>query len=80
MPFSGRNVIQAVAPNGQSVPPVLRTPQLNLSGLLSHLSIDPIDTSHMKTNTCLTNDQSSLQRFGKGGQPLRSHHYLLTYR
>ncbi|MDO8333752.1 MAG: filamentous hemagglutinin N-terminal domain-containing protein [Nitrosomonas sp.] len=77
-PFSGRNVIQAVAPNGQSVPPVVGAPQLNLSGALANLNTESFGVSEINQNMCAVDINSSLLQSGKGGQRLRARDFLLS--
>ncbi|MDO8333751.1 MAG: filamentous hemagglutinin N-terminal domain-containing protein [Nitrosomonas sp.] len=78
VPFSGNNVIQAIAPNGESVPPVLGAPQLNLSGILANLTIESFDTNSLSPNMCTVDDNSTLLLTGKGGQRLRARNFLLS--
>ena len=77
-PFSGRNVIQAVAPNGQSVPPVVGAAQLNLSGALANLNTESFGASEMNQNMCAVDSNSSFLQSGKGGQRPRARDFLLS--
>jgi filamentous hemagglutinin family protein len=74
--FSGLNVIQSAAPNGISGVVNISTPQLNLSGMLTNLAIEPIDSNAMNRNMCTVDEGSSLFQSGKGGMRMRARDFL----
>jgi filamentous hemagglutinin family protein len=78
LPFAGRNVIQAVAPNGVSGNPIIGVPQLNLSGVLADLTIEPIDSNAMNRNMCTVEEGSSLLPSGRGGMRMRARDFMLS--
>ncbi|MBX3640458.1 MAG: filamentous hemagglutinin N-terminal domain-containing protein [Nitrosomonas sp.] len=76
-PFSGINVIQAAAPDGISGTITAATPQLNLSGVLTNLVIESIDSNTFNHNMCAVEKGSSLYQSGKGGMRMRARDFLL---
>ncbi|MBX3640460.1 MAG: filamentous hemagglutinin N-terminal domain-containing protein [Nitrosomonas sp.] len=76
-PFSGINVIQAAAPDGVSGTITAATPQLNLSGVLTNLIIESIDSNTLNHNMCAIEQSSSLYQSGKGGMRMRARDFLL---
>ena len=65
----GFNVIQAAAPTGLSGLVQITTPLLDVSGSLSGLSAQVIDTGGLARNPCLVTGGSSLAQSGRGGLP-----------
>lgn len=65
----GFNVIQAAAPTGLSGLVQITTPLLDVSGSLSGLSAQVIDTGGLARNPCQVTGGSSLAQSGRGGLP-----------
>ncbi|MFZ2725727.1 MAG: filamentous hemagglutinin N-terminal domain-containing protein [Methylococcaceae bacterium] len=63
----GDNVIQASAPNGLNGVVTINAPQLNLSGVLTNLSLIRANTDKLSEDFCATNKESSLTKLGRGG-------------
>jgi|CXWL01.1.fsa_nt_gi filamentous hemagglutinin family protein len=77
-PFSGINVIQAVAPNGVNGQISSTAPQLNLSGTLATLIVQAFDPNAISRNLCAIGESSSLAQSGKGGLRRRAKDALIT--
>ena len=65
----GYNVIQAAAPSGLSGVVQITTPALDVSGSLSGLSTQVLDTGGLGRNPCQVTRGSSLAQTGRGGLP-----------
>ena len=70
-PNSGRNVIQAAAPDGVSGSISITSPQLNISGTLATLETQLIDIDRLIRDPCASpaSKQSKLISISKGGLP-----------
>lgn len=77
-PYSGINVIQAVAPNGVNGQINSTSPQLNLSGTLATLIVQAFDPNAISRNLCAIGESSSLAQSGKGGLRRRAKDALIT--
>jgi|CXWL01.1.fsa_nt_gi filamentous hemagglutinin family protein len=77
-PYSGINVIQAVAPNGVNGQINSTSPQLNLSGTLATLIVQSFDPNAISRNLCAIGESSSLAQSGKGGLRRRAKDALIT--
>ena len=77
-PYSGINVIQAVAPNGVNGQINSTSPQLNLSGTLANLIVQSFDPNAISRNICAIGESSSLGQSGKGGLRRRAKDALLS--
>jgi filamentous hemagglutinin family protein len=65
----GLNVIQAAAPTGLSGTIQIASPALDISGSLTGLNTDMIDTGGLGRNPCQVTGGSSLSQPGRGGLP-----------
>ncbi len=77
-PYSGINVIQAVAPNGVNGQINSTSPQLNLSGTLATLIVQSFDPNAISRNICAIGESSSLGQSGRGGLRRRAKDALIT--
>jgi hypothetical protein len=70
-PDSGRNVIQAAAPDGISGNISIIPPELNISGTLANLETQLIDIDRLTKDPCASpaSKQSKLISISKGGLP-----------
>ncbi|TAN48297.1 MAG: filamentous hemagglutinin N-terminal domain-containing protein, partial [Methylococcaceae bacterium] len=66
------NVIQSAAPQGLSGTVSISTPQLDISGSISHLSARRFDARQLFADYCRVGLGSSLQQFGAGALPRRA--------
>lgn len=74
----GFNVIQAAAPTGVSGSVQTTTPVLDVSGSLSGLNTQVLDTGGLGRNPCQTTGGSSLAQSGRGGLPPSARGLLRT--
>lgn len=69
---NGPSVIQAVAPDGVTIEPVISAPQIDISGAISDLDPDLLDESGVVANPCANVSDarlSTLIEVGRGGLP-----------
>ena len=71
-PYSGINVIQAVAPDGVNGVVDVSSPQLNLSGTLANIVVPRLDQNVFTQNMCAIGEESSLTEAGRGALPRRA--------
>ncbi|NOU22373.1 MAG: filamentous hemagglutinin N-terminal domain-containing protein [Methyloglobulus sp.] len=77
-PYSGMNVIQAVAPDGVNGKTSATNLQLNLSGTLASLIVQSFDPNAISRNLCAIGESSSLAQSGKGGLRRRAKDALIS--
>jgi len=76
-PASGStgNVIQAVAENGVTVPPILNTPALDISSVVVEIDSNVVESTTVAADPCsavASGSASSLVSYGKGALPVRN--------
>lgn len=76
-PYSGINVIQAVAPDGVNGVVDVASPQLNLSGTLANIVVPRLDQNVFTQNMCSIGEESSLTEAGRGALPRSASDRLL---
>jgi hypothetical protein len=69
---SGFNVIQAAAPTGVSGNVQISSPQIDLTGSLSSLVAQVLDSTNLAADLCRAGEGSSLTPLGHGGLPMSS--------
>jgi filamentous hemagglutinin family protein len=70
------NVIQAAAPTGVSGNIQITSPQVDLTGSLSSLVAQVLDSTNLVADLCRTGEGSSLTLLGHGGLPANSAGYI----
>jgi len=68
------NVAQAVAPTGLTLPPVINSPEVDVSGSLTDLDQNLLDTPNIAADPCAANTAgvSTLVEYGRGALPQKN--------